>query len=185
MVLRVFVALEVPDAIVDSLVDFQGALSKSGADLKLVERENLHFTIKFLGEIADSLVGDVKSRLAGVSLPGGKVAVTGAGAFPNVANPRVVWAGVPPQDEEKVALIARGVGSRLEGVGERADKPFRAHITLARVRSQRNSRQLGDLLRKEVGHAFGVADLKLLRLKSSVLSASGPKYEDLGVYPLA
>ena len=83
----------------DALLDFQQSLSKTGADLKLVEKENLHFTIKFLGDIADADVAEAKSRLGKTSIPGAEIEVRGAGAFPKATNPRVVWAGAAPKDE--------------------------------------------------------------------------------------
>ena len=183
-VLRAFVALEVPGHVLDALVDFQRSLSKTGADLKVVERENLHFTIKFLGDITDADVAETKSRLVKTSIPGAEIEVRGAGAFPKAANPRVVWAGSAPKDEEKVSFIAREVASSLGGIGESDDRPFRAHITLARVRSTRNSRLLSELLLNEADRLFGFAKLGHLKLKSSVLTPSGPIYEDIGVYPL-
>jgi RNA 2',3'-cyclic 3'-phosphodiesterase len=183
-VLRAFVALEVPGHVLDALVDFQRSLSRTGADLKVVERENLHFTIKFLGEITDAAVAEAQSRLGKTSIPGAEIEVRGTGAFPKAANPRVVWAGAAPKDEERVSSIAHEVVHSLEGIGERDDRPFRAHITLARVRSPRNSRLLGELLLNEADRPFGVAKLGHLKLKSSVLTASGPIYEDIGVFPL-
>jgi RNA 2',3'-cyclic 3'-phosphodiesterase len=183
-VLRAFVALEVPGQVLDALVDFQRSLSNTGADLKLVERENLHFTIKFLGYITDTQIEEAKSRLGKISIPGAEIEVRGTGAFPKAANPRVVWAGAAPKDEDTVSSIAREVARSLEGIGERDDRPFRAHITLARVRSPKNSRLLEELILNEADRPFGVAKLADLKLKSSVLTSSGPIYEDIGVYPL-
>lgn len=182
--MRVFVALEVPGAVIESLVAFQNEVSGTGADLKLVERENLHFTVKFLGEIGDPQAADAKSRLEKLSIKGAEVQVKGSGAFPSVGNPRVVWAGVGPQDEQTVSSIAGEVIRSLEGIGEGDDRPFRAHITLARVRSHRNSRQLSDFLRRNSDRSFGTVRLETIKLKSSVLTQSGPIYSDIGVLRL-
>jgi RNA 2',3'-cyclic 3'-phosphodiesterase len=182
--LRAFVAVEVPGSVLDAMVLFQKELSATGADLKLVERQNLHFTIKFLGEIAESTASEAGSRLSRLSLKGADVEVRGAGAFPTPARPRVVWAGVSPESEPLFAPIAHEVIGALEGIGERDDRPFRAHITLARVRSGRNARQLADLLRSSSGRPFGVARLSELKLKSSVLTPAGPIYKNVGVFPL-
>jgi 2'-5' RNA ligase len=183
-VLRAFVALEVPVQVIDALVDFQRSLSETGADLKLVERQNLHFTVKFLGEIFESQVAEAKSRLSGTTATGAHVEVKGAGAFPTVTNPRVVWVGVSHDDELKVSKIAGEVSRSLDGIGLKDDRPYRAHITLARVRSLRNSRQLGELLREASSRQFGDAKLSQLKLKSSVLTSSGPIYQDIGVFLL-
>jgi len=182
--MRAFVALEVPGTVLESLVAFQGEIKEVGADLKLVERENLHFTVKFLGEITEAQAAQVKSRLLGLNLKGAEVEVRGAGAFPSPSSPRVVWAGVARQDEALVSSAAEAVISSLEGIGERDERPFRAHITLGRMRSQRNSRQLSELLAKNRDRVFGRARLGELKFKSSTLTRSGPVYSDLGAYPL-
>ena len=181
--MRAFVAIEVPE-VVGSLVGFQQEISATGADVKLVERENLHFTIKFLGEIGDAQVAEVLSKLGSIDLSGGAVEVRGAGAFPSPGRPKVVWAGVASEHESLVAAIAGGVEGALAGIGERDERPFRAHITLGRVRSFRNARQLGEFLRANVNKPFGTARLSSLKLKSSLLTSGGPVYKDLGVFPL-
>jgi 2'-5' RNA ligase len=182
--LRAFVAVDVPEKVLDALASFQGELSATGADIKLVERESLHFTVKFLGEISDSQGDESASRLARLALEKVDVEVSGVGAFPDPGRPRVVWAGVGPGEEALVAHIAREVSGALEGIGELDERPFRAHLTLARVRSSRNSRALGDLLRLKPGRSFGQAILSELKLKSSVLTPRGPVYKDIGVFPL-
>lgn len=177
-------AIDVPDRVLDSLVAFQAELAATGADLKLVERENLHFTIKFLGEITEAQAAEAGSRLGKLALNRGAVEVRGAGAFPNIGRPRVVWAGVSREHEGVIAPIARSVIGALEGIGERDDRPFQAHITLGRVRSYRNVRELGDALRRSSGRSFGVAELSGLKLKSSVLTPAGPIYKDVGAFSL-
>jgi RNA 2',3'-cyclic 3'-phosphodiesterase len=183
--LRAFVALEVPREARDSLAIFQEELSKTGADLKLVEKENLHFTLKFLGEISQGQAAEAGSRLGRLKLHGGEVEIRGAGAFPSPNRPRVVWAGVAPDGEPMVTSIAEEVISALDGIGELDDRPFRAHITLARVRSDRNSGGLARSILQNSSREFGRASLSELKLKSSRLQAGGPVYSDLEVFHLS
>ncbi len=184
MSLRAFVALEISNPALDSLVGFEEELRATGADIKLVERQNLHFTVKFLSEISESQAAEVGSRLGNLRLKGVEVEVRGAGAFPNPSKARVVWAGVSRDHESLVAPVAQQVIDSLEGIGEREERPFRAHITLGRVRSGRNFRQLEQFLLDNSDRPFGVVRLSHLKLKSSVLSPGGPIYSDLGDYPL-
>ena len=183
--MRAFTALEVSGQVLDSLVTFQDEIRKTGADVKLVERENLHFTVKFLGEISDAQAAEAKSRLQELALKAAEVEVKGAGAFPSSSRPRVVWAGVAWEHEALVSPIAGLVISSLEGIGERDDRPFRAHITLGRVRSGRNSNQLAELLAANSETSFGRVRLSTLKLKSSNLTPAGPIYRDLGEYLLS
>jgi 2'-5' RNA ligase len=141
--------------------------------------------LKFLGDLRDVEVSEAKSRLGRLSLKSAEVAVRGVGAFPTSARPRVVWAGIASEDEPLVIPIAMEVISALEGIGERDDRPFRPHITLARVRSGRNMHELTEVLRHIGGMEFGTVRLKEIKLKSSTLTPEGPIYRDEGVYPLS
>jgi RNA 2',3'-cyclic 3'-phosphodiesterase len=184
--MRAFVALEVPDqSVLDSLVAFQRQLAGSGADLKVVERENLHFTIKFLGEITEAQAKEADSRLRALSLSGGEVEIAGVGAFPSPGRPRVVWVGVAPRDEPLVGGIARAVIGAVTGLGEADDRTFTAHVTLARVRSAGNLKELSALIGSSATRSFGSVRVRALKLKSSTLTPRGPVYSDMGVYPLA
>lgn len=184
--MRAFVALEVSDEkVLDALVALQSELAGSGADLKLVERPNLHFTMKFLGEISDAEAKDADSRLRSLRLKGGEVLVAGVGAFPSPHRPNVVWVGVADSDKPKVQIIAEAVIGALEGIGERDSRPFQAHLTLARVRSQRNAGALSSKLAAVSDRAIGRIRLSSFALKSSVLTPRGPTYSDIGVYDLA
>lgn len=184
--MRAFVALEISDPkVLDSIVAFQRELSATGADLKTVERENLHFTVKFLGEITQGQAQEADERLKRLRLGRADVELRGVGAFPNVSRPNVIWAGVSPAHEERVKSIAQGAIAVLEGIGESDKRPFTAHATLARVRSMRRIGGLTSVLCSNSDRSFGEINIVELKLKSSVLGARGPTYADIGRYPLA
>jgi 2'-5' RNA ligase len=184
--MRAFIALEISDSkVLDSIVAFQRELSATGADLKTVERENLHFTVKFLGEITLGQAREVDERLKRLRLGRADVEVRGVGAFPNISRPSVIWAGVPPAHEERVRPIAQGTIAALEGIGESDKRPFAAHVTMARVRSVGRIGELTSVLRSNSDRSFGEIRLAELKLKSSVLGPRGPTYSDIGAYLLA
>ncbi len=184
--MRAFVALGVEEPeVLDAIQAVQTKLRATGADLKPVERENLHFTIQFLGEISEAEASEAASRLGALSLKGGRAEVRGVGAFPNAANPRVVWCGTSPEGESLVNSIAGSVSRALQGIGGQEKGEFKPHLTLARVRSPRNSQALAAEIRNCSALVFGLTDLAALRLKSSTLTPRGPVYSDVGVYPLS
>jgi len=184
--MRAFVALEISDPkVLDSIVAFQRGLSATGADLKTVERENLHFTVKFLGEITQSQAMEVDERLKRLRLGRADVELRGVGAFPNISKPNVIWAGVPPAHEEQVRPIAQEAIAALDGIGETDKRPFTSHVTLARVRSVKGVGELTSVLHSNSDRSFGEVKLVELKLKSSVLGPRGPTYTDIGRYPLA
>jgi len=183
--MRAFVAIEIPNPqVMERFVAFQRELRETRADLKTVEKDNLHYTVRFLGEITDTQAAEVDRRLKALKLPKASITAKGVGAFPSPSRPRVVWVGVGEGDAQKVEAIAGPVIQSLRGIGEEDNRPFQAHLTLARVRSGRNREQLASAIRAGSERQFGAFDLGTFNLKSSLLRPSGPVYADVGVYSL-
>ncbi len=183
--MRAFLALEVQESVIQKLVEAQEELRKTQADLAVVDRQNLHLTVKFLGEIAESRVAEIDSRLKGLPLRSGDVMVKGVGVFPNLGRPRVVWAGVAREHQDRIVPLAEAVIRALDGIGEKDDRPYHAHATLARVRSGRNREGLASFVTANTTREFGVVHLGVLKLKSSTLTPQGPSYNDVREYQLA
>ncbi|MBI3116099.1 MAG: RNA 2',3'-cyclic phosphodiesterase [Thaumarchaeota archaeon] len=183
--MRAFLSLDIEnEEVLREMVDAQGELARTGADLKLVERQNLHFTVKFFGEIPDSRIEEVDKRIKSVELKQADVRVAGVGAFPDLRRPRVVWAGVASQDVTSVTNIAVAVIKAVEGIGQPEDHTYHPHITLARIRSERNKQELVGYLERNRERMFGASRLRTLKLKSSTLTPRGPTYSEVKVYPL-
>ena len=136
--IRTFVAILLPEAWKEHLGTLSRDLSARTRGLSWVRAENLHMTVRFLGDLDDVAVrrvcDSVSSAVKDLTAP---VAALGdVGAFPNLERPRVVWAGLSAGREE-VSALARTVNDALQrdGFGP-PDKPFRPHVTLARVRER-------------------------------------------------
>lgn len=176
--LRCFIAIEIPQAIKDELFTLQNELKKSNADIKFVEPENLHITLKFLGSVTPDKAEEIKASLlrtpfltAPFASSLGKI-----GAFPGIGHPRVIWAGIN-KNKEKILRIYEAIEEMLSGLGfEKDTKPFETHITLGRVRSPKNLNNLKEALgnlnfiSKE---DFVIGSVTLFK---SDLSKSGPVY---------
>lgn len=183
--MRAFLSLEIEEGqVIDGLVAAQKELVGTGADIKPVERENLHFTLRFLGEITDQQAAEVDARMGGLALEGLRFRVKGLGAFPSPRNPRVVWAGVGDADRAGVASIGERVIAALRGIGEENLSPFEPHLTLGRVRSARNVAALSRFIDGNSGRDFGGSEARHIKLKSSRLTPQGPVYSDVKVYAL-
>jgi len=159
-------------------------LRRTRADLSLVGRDNLHFTVKFLGEVPDDIVKEVDGRLQGLALSSFSVRVEGVGAFPDVRRPRVIWAGVARESERAINAAASAFIGALQGIGKPEDRGFQPHITLSRVKSPTNGGALASFLQQNGGRDFGETSISSLKLKSSVLSPGGPTYTDVREYGL-
>ncbi|MGI6035755.1 MAG: RNA 2',3'-cyclic phosphodiesterase [Limnochordia bacterium] len=177
--LRAFVAVELDPKLAPRVVAVQEQLARDGwRRVKWVKAHNLHFTLKFLGEVPvdnlEQIVGSIGRGLRGFSKFG--VELTGIGAFPSVSRPRVVWIGVG-QGKEELCTLAELV--RGEFPPEK--QPFRPHLTIGRVKDV-----------TAIPALEGRADLKLGRftvervsLIQSTLTRSGPIYTCLQDFPLA
>ncbi len=173
---RLFVAVDLSDELRGRIVRFRDEVASSGADVKPVEDENLHITIRFLGEVRDELLGEVMDNLRTLSFSKFNIHVKGVGAFPTLTSPRVIWVGVEEGAEELKSLhdeVERLVGRY--GVSD--EREFTPHITVARVRGRAGP--LGRLINQWREYDFGWQAVDSVVLKKSTLTPRGPIYENL------
>ncbi|MEM4245877.1 MAG: RNA 2',3'-cyclic phosphodiesterase [Candidatus Bathyarchaeia archaeon] len=177
---RCFISVDVEDdAILDTIADAQRTLLDCGADLKPVERQNTHLTLRFIGEVSEDMVQEVANFLEEVRFEPFKLSFKGVGAFPNDRFIRIIWVGVESGGEE-LKRIASAIDSKLRLIRVPSDKKgFSPHLTIARVRSQRNTNKVSALLRVWKDRDFGSQQVNSIRLKKSVLTPTGPVYSTL------
>jgi 2'-5' RNA ligase len=137
--MRTFIAAPVTEEVMASARDLQQWLRRGGHQLRYVPPENMHFTLKFLGEISEeeaTTLGGALDALGGEYAPF-SVSLSRVGAFPDLRSPRVVWIGVD-YGREELTDLARSVDDVCGEAGITGDrKPFRPHLTLARARDRR------------------------------------------------
>jgi 2'-5' RNA ligase len=184
--MRLFVAIVPPSSVRDRLAASREALRQSGADVKWVEAENLHITLKFLGNVEGARIDAVREALAGVASAHRRFSLQflGTGVFPNRRRPRVVWVGTA----ESAALVRlqADVEAALEELGFAAEaRGFTAHLTLGRARSDKNVKPLVERLDRLQGEDYGAMTVDVVSLMESQLSSRGPTYRHLNDLPLA
>jgi RNA 2',3'-cyclic 3'-phosphodiesterase len=177
---RSFVSIDLDNEQILSKVDsIDSSLNALGADVKLVERDNIHLTLKFLGNITTTKVAEVKNALTQVKFRTFPLEIKGAGAFPNLKRMNVIWIGIG-EGWSTVEEIFEQTERLLHSVGfSRETRPFSPHITIARVRSGRKRDEVASFLGHLGEEVMGSFDVNQLRLKQSALSPSGPKYSTL------
>jgi 2'-5' RNA ligase len=147
-----------------------------------VEEQNIHLTLKFLGSVPDASVARAIEILRGCAsgIPPFALEIAGAGGFPNLKRPRVIF--VCAVDQPPVAAeLARRLNEQMIEVGaEREDRPYQNHITLGRVREPRQSAQLTQRLTSLQGKSFGSMQVTELTLMESKLTPAGPIYSPAG-----
>lgn len=179
--MRLFIAVEIPPEIRKKLASLCGKIGDEAAKIKWVEEENIHMTLKFLGEVDEGKAEGIKETLASVKMAPVSCAVKGFGTFPNDNYIKVIWAGVVP--EEPFIKLHEQVDKALEPIGFSGDKKFSPHITIGRVRFVGDKEKLRESIRKlEDADAGGDFMTKGFVLKKSTLTEKGPVYEDVMVF---
>ncbi len=178
--IRCFISIDVDDDhILSEVTSVVSTLLGLGGDLKAVERENIHLTLKFLGNVSPSKLQQTKTALDRVKFAPFKMEIKGAGAFPSLARMNVIWVGIE-EGWTQVQQIYEQTESFLGDLGFRREaRAFSPHITVARVRSGRRSDEIASVLRKLEDKSFGAFLAESVRLKQSTLLSSGPEYSTL------
>jgi 2'-5' RNA ligase len=176
--MRLFVAVDLSDDVRESIHSLQNVMRTF--NLKFVEKQNIHITLKFIGEV--NQVEMIKEKLREVKMSPFRAHFKGIGFFPAASHIRVIWVGVDEGKDEMIRL-AKMVEKAVKSGSK---KDFVAHATIARIRSistedkKRLLRELELYMEKD----FGWMDVKDFRLKKSTLTSSGPVYSDLAIYKL-
>jgi 2'-5' RNA ligase len=178
--IRSFIAFDIEDdTVLRNLSKVQDMLVRTGADLKLVKPENIHVTLRFLGDVTSEMVDQVHGEMEQTQFVPFEVKVKGAGAFPNLRRISVVWAGIR-QGANELRAIFDQLEPRLQTLGFKPDyKGFSPHLTIARVKTGRNKEALAEQLKELEDYEFGSIKAECLRLKKSVLTPQGPIYSVL------
>ncbi|MBS7650475.1 RNA 2',3'-cyclic phosphodiesterase [Candidatus Bathyarchaeota archaeon] len=178
--IRAFIAIDVEDEKVKlKLREFQKRIIESGGDVKLVEPNNIHLTLRFLGDIEEKSIQKIVDSLRNVSLSPFDIQFRGVGAFPSLSHMNVIWVGVEVGKKE-LMRISESLEASLQRIGIPKDKKgFSPHITIARLKSGRNKQFLARLLGEHSDAEFGMMKVESIRLKRSVLTPQGPIYSTL------
>lgn len=190
--MRTFVAIDLDEPVREILSRVQERLRASPCNVKWVETENLHVTLRFLGELQEGVVPSLLAsmRSAAMGQSGFAIELRGLGWFPPRRPPRTIWAGI----EEPTGSLAR-LHERLEaevrklGIGpdgsERTDR-FHPHVTLGRVREPGGTSALERAITEASGTMeTGRQEVRSFVVKRSVLGSKGPEYTTLGEASLA
>ena len=179
--MRSFIAIELPLSVLESVAALRDRLRKSNVAASWVRDDNLHLTLRFLGDVSEPDLARLSEYLGERSAACAplRLCVCGVGAFPNQRRPAVVWVGVETLSGDLIAVqahtetAARNIGLPPE------PKPFHPHITLARIRDARRLGTLPAELDAAQSFLAGEFDVPHMALFSSTLTPRGPIYRCL------
>ena len=175
---RLFVAVRPPEHIRDLLID---AMDDS-ADFRWQDEDQLHITLRFVGEVERPVADDLADALTRVRAPPLELRISGVGRFEQ-RNSGALWAGVEPK--APLAALAAKVERVCQSVGlEPERRVFHPHITLARWKGRR-TREVRDYLERTRGLSSSPFATDEFILFESRLSRHGAHYEEVASYPLS
>ena len=172
--IRAFIAVKIPAT--PSLRKVSRQLAEMGRPVKAVAADNLHVTLKFLGDTDPELIPEISGivEAAAAAESASELRVVGLGAFPHLDRPSVVWAGL--QDAETLTAIAAKLEKRLKPLGFKPERrKFQPHLTLARIRSKPPP-EVKTLVTEHSSTEFGTATVESVELFQSELRPEGPRY---------
>ncbi len=158
--MRYFLAVDLPDEIKEEI----NRIKIKGCIYKAVKKENLHITLKFLGQCNKT---EIIKKIKKIKLTPAEAELGNTGAFPSWKNPRVLWVGVNNFERFYMGF------SDVFGY----EKNFVAHITIGRIKKITNMRALQELRKHKIKHLKFI--LNNIKLKNSELTPQGPVYKDI------
>lgn len=179
--MRLFIAIELSEEIRETLAQAQSHLKYAGGDVKWVERDNIHLTLKFLGETPEEKLERIKNALdeIGKLFKPFEISLKDIGAFPNTNYPRVIWIGLDKGAEESKMLAGR-IDEAMSGIGfQKESRPYAAHLTIGRVRSLKNNEALKEKITGYGLRVTGYETISHITLFKSALAPKGPIYTKL------
>ncbi len=178
---RTFIGIPLSPHARGILQNIQNDFKNLNADVKWVPPDNIHMTLKFLGEIQPQKLKSIQNIFPSLfqNFSRFDVAITRLGAFPNAQKPRVIWAGIT-QNAELLTEIAAQLENALGKLGfPKEDKKFSPHMTLGRVRSFKNIEKLSESIDAYQKFLPITEPIETIVLFKSTLASQGSIYEHL------
>lgn len=183
---RAFIAVALPVHVTEALGELQQKLRDFGIRMKYTDPENIHLTLKFLGDIRASDVEAINAQLSAAA--GGfspmTLSAAGMGAFPSIRRPRVLWTGVAGQ-RQRLEALQQEVENAMAAIGfEKEDRRFSGHFTLGRFKGKADADRLADAIRQFGSFTTEEFAADAVHLFESTLTPKGPIYRKLASHPL-
>ncbi len=182
--MRAFLAVDLDESLQDKVMKVQEKLKEANAMVKFVEKENLHFTCKFFGEISDdkaSKIGEaINERIK--NYHDFEINIKGAGVFPHLGYIRVIWLGI--EAGEYFSQILMGLDEKFNRLGFKKERSYIPHLTIGRVKGAQNKEALVKLIEELEDIEIGSMKVDKLTLKKSELKPTGPVYTNVEEFKL-
>ena len=182
--IRSFLAIELDEELVRKIIDVQKEFKKTNANIKYVPSENMHFTLKFFGNIDMDMVEDIASAVEKVikNYSSFDLNIKNCGCFPNKNVIKVLWLGL--EEGSPIANLQKDLDREFKKLGFKKEKNFISHLTIGRVKSPKNKKDIRNTIEKLEDIEIGQFTVSKICLKKSTLTSQGPIYENIKVFDL-
>ena len=176
--MRLFIAIDIPEEIKEYISIIQNQLNDNSSKIRLVTKQQMHLTLKFLGEVQPNKAKETIEALKEVKFKKFDFGLYSIEIFPNKSNIRIVWLGLRP--EEGIINLQKDIDYKLEKLFKK-ERGFKPHITLCRVKYIENKDAFIERI-KRINIENKNIDVNNFKLIKSSLTRNGPIYEDLGIF---
>lgn len=181
--MRCFTAIDLPKSLKKRINNFQKEVKKKDIFYgKYVEEENLHLSLKFLGEINKEKVKRVKETLAEIDSSAFSASLKNIGAFPGKHFVKVLWIGAE-QGRKQIINLHDKIDDKLSGLLKKS-KRFEPHITLMRVKNISSKSEMKKFFEEYENKKFANLNIDSFSLFKSTLTEKGPIYEKISNFKL-
>jgi 2'-5' RNA ligase len=175
--LRFFIAIELSEKVKSALTELQRELKQCKADIRWVKPDNIHLTLKFLGDTDEKITGNIVEEIKAACIGYKEFAleIKGVGVFPDMRAPKVLWVGI--SDNDFLTGLQKSIEDGLAKLGFSPEKRrFRPHLTLGRFKSSLGKEGLYDKIEVDKNISLGSIEVKSIFLIKSELTPSGAEY---------
>jgi 2'-5' RNA ligase len=176
--MRLFIAIEIPEDIKNYIAEIQEKIDSMNNKIGFVKKEQIHLTLKFLGEVQLNNLEEIKNILKKINFVKFSASLSNIGVFPDENYMRVIWIGLEP--EQNILELQKQIDESLKKLFKKENN-FKAHVTLARVKFINNKEEFIEKL-KNINIENKKIDINNFKLIKSTLTPKGPIYEALEVF---
>ncbi len=182
--IRSFLAIELDEELVPKILDVQKEFKKTNANIKYVPSQNMHFTLKFFGNIDLDMVEDISSAVEKVikNYSSFDLNIKNCGCFPNKKVIKVLWLGL--EEGSPIKDLQKDLDKEFRKLGFKKERNFISHLTIGRVKSPKNKKEIRETIERVEDIEIGQMTVSKICLKKSTLTPQGPIYEDIKVFEL-
>lgn len=181
---RSFLAIELAEDLIPKILDIQKEFKKTNTNIKYVSSQNMHFTLKFFGNIDLDMIEDIGRAVERTikNYSSFDLNIKNCGCFPNKNVIKVLWLGL--EDGSPIKDLQKDLDNEFKKLGFKKERNFISHLTIGRVKSPKNKKEIRVTIEKLENIEIGQMKVSRISLKKSTLTPQGPIYEDIKVFEL-